>query len=54
MVKVDIQKVLVFNLTGHGLMDMSAYNQFLSGNLVNYAMTDEEVARNIENQNLGF
>ena len=47
-------KVLVFNLTGHGLMDMSAYNQFLSGNLVNYAMTDEEVARNIENQNLGF
>lgn len=30
------QKVILFNLSGHGLMDMSAYDQFLSGNLVNY------------------
>lgn len=29
-------KVILFNLTGHGLMDMSAYDQFLAGNLVNY------------------
>lgn len=26
-------KVLLFNLTGHGLMDMSAYDQYLRGNL---------------------
>lgn len=26
-------KVILFNLTGHGLMDMSAYDQYLSGNL---------------------
>lgn len=29
-------KVIVFNLTGHGLMDMAAYDQYLAGNLVNY------------------
>jgi len=45
-------KVLVFNLTGHGLMDMSAYNQFLSGNLVNYAMSDQEVEDNLKKQNM--
>lgn len=45
-------KVLLFNLTGHGLMDMSAYNQFLSGNLVNYAMSDEEVTENLRKQNM--
>lgn len=27
------RKVLLFNLTGHGLMDMSAYDQYLRGNL---------------------
>lgn len=26
-------KVILFNLTGHGLMDMSAYDQYLRGNL---------------------
>ena len=29
-------KVLLFNLSGHGLMDMSAYDQYLAGNLSNY------------------
>lgn len=40
-------KVLLFNLTGHGLMDMAAYNQYLSGNLTNYAMSQEEVEKNL-------
>ncbi len=30
------EKVLLFNLSGHGLVDMSAYDQYLAGNLVNY------------------
>lgn len=30
------QKTILFNLSGHGLIDMTAYDQFLSGNLVNY------------------
>ena len=40
-------KVILFNLSGHGLIDMSAYDQYLSGNLQNYEVTDEDVARNI-------
>lgn len=28
------EKVILFNLSGHGLMDMSAYDQYLAGNLV--------------------
>ena len=41
------EKVILFNLSGHGLIDMSAYDQFLSGNLQNYEVTDEQVAANI-------
>jgi len=42
------KKVLLFNLTGHGLMDMSAYDQYLRGNLVNYSLSDEEIAKSLE------
>ncbi len=41
------EKVILFNLSGHGLIDMSAYDQYLSGNLQNYELTDEEVAKNL-------
>ena len=39
------QKVLVFNLTGHGLMDMSAYDQYLQGNLINYNLSDADIEK---------
>jgi len=39
------QKVLLFNLTGHGLIDMSSYDQYMHGNLVNYSISDEEITR---------
>ena len=29
-------KVLLFNLSGHGMMDMAAYDQYLAGNLTNF------------------
>lgn len=41
------EKVILFNLSGHGLIDMSAYNQYLSGSLFDVGVTDEEIARNI-------
>ena len=41
------EKVILFNLSGHGLIDMSAYDQYLSGNLQNYEVTDEDVSANI-------
>ncbi|MDO4951220.1 MAG: TrpB-like pyridoxal phosphate-dependent enzyme [Bacteroidales bacterium] len=42
------QKVILFNLSGHGLIDMSAYDQFLAGSLQDFEVTDEDVARNID------
>ncbi len=41
------EKVILFNLSGHGLIDMTAYDQYLSGNLQNYEVTDEQVAENL-------
>ena len=41
------ERVILFNLSGHGLIDMSAYDQYLSGNLQNYELSDEDVAKNI-------
>ncbi len=41
-------KVILFNLSGHGLIDMSAYDQYLSGSLQNYVVTDEDVKKNID------
>ena len=41
------EKVILFNLSGHGLIDMSAYDQYLSGDLRNYEITEEQVAENI-------
>ncbi|MDE5720950.1 MAG: TrpB-like pyridoxal phosphate-dependent enzyme [Paramuribaculum sp.] len=41
------EKVILFNLSGHGLIDMAAYDRYLAGDLANYEVTDEEVAANI-------
>lgn len=42
------QKVLLFCLSGHGLMDMSAYDQYISGSLGNYTISDEDIERNTQ------
>lgn len=39
-------KVILFNLSGHGLIDMSAYNQYIAGDLANYQVSDEMVRQN--------
>lgn len=31
------EKVILFNLSGHGLIDMAAYDQYNNGDLINYA-----------------
>jgi len=41
------KKVILFNLSGHGLVDMSAYDQYLANDLVNYSLSDEEIAANL-------
>ncbi|MCD7974087.1 MAG: TrpB-like pyridoxal phosphate-dependent enzyme [Candidatus Azobacteroides sp.] len=40
------EKVILFNLSGHGLIDMTAYEQYIAGDLINYALTDEDIAKN--------
>ena len=42
------QKTILFNLSGHGLIDMTAYDQYLNGDLRNYTITDEEIQSNLE------
>ena len=42
------EKVILFNLSGHGLIDMTAYDSYLSGDLRNYNITDEEIADSLK------
>lgn len=42
-------KVILFNLSGHGLIDMTAYEQYLNGDLMNYEVSNEEIKKNLEN-----
>ncbi|NQV38033.1 MAG: TrpB-like pyridoxal phosphate-dependent enzyme [Candidatus Marinimicrobia bacterium] len=42
------EKTILFNLSGHGYFDMAAYTNYLSGNLIDHAMTDEEVSENLK------
>lgn len=39
-------KVILFNLSGHGLIDMSAYDQYIAGDLDNYQVSEEMVRQN--------
>jgi tryptophan synthase beta chain len=42
------RKTILFNLSGHGLVDMSAYDQYFAGDLTNHTLSDEELAINID------
>ena len=39
------EKVILFNYSGHGLMDLTGYDAFLSGKLVDYSLPDEELLK---------
>ena len=39
------KKTILFNLSGHGFVDMSAYDSYFSGEMTNYVLTDEELAK---------
>ena len=41
------EKVILFNLSGHGLIDMTAYDQFINGDLRNYDLSDEELEKGL-------
>ena len=42
------EKVILFNLSGHGLIDMASYDKYLAGDLVNYSLTDEDIQKNLD------
>ncbi len=39
------EKVILFNWSGHGFIDLSAYDAYLSGKLEDYVLPDEEVRK---------
>ncbi|MCX5812196.1 MAG: TrpB-like pyridoxal phosphate-dependent enzyme [Proteobacteria bacterium] len=42
------EKVILMNWSGHGIIDLSSYDAYLSGKLVDYAMPDDEIGKLIK------
>ena len=42
------EKVILFNLSGHGLIDMTAYDNYINGDLRNYTLTDEDIQKSLK------
>ena len=40
-------KTILFNLSGHGMIDLYAYDQYFAGNLCNYNLPDEVIAQSV-------
>lgn len=41
------EKTILFNLSGHGLIDMVAYRQYMDGQLTNYEVPQAEIDKNL-------
>ena len=41
------EKVILFNLSGHGLIDMTAYDSYINGDLHNYTLEDSVIQQNL-------
>ena len=39
--------VILFCLSGHGLIDMTAYDTYINGDLRNYTLSDDEIEKNL-------
>lgn len=39
--------MILFNLSGHGLIDMASYDKYLAGDLQDYTLSDTEIAQNL-------
>ena len=42
------EKVIVFNFSGHGLMDLVGYDKYLTGQLSNYELPDDVIKENLK------
>jgi len=41
------QRTVLFNLSGHGLVDLASYDQYFAGDLTNYELTEEDLAKSM-------
>ncbi|MBW2568294.1 MAG: TrpB-like pyridoxal phosphate-dependent enzyme [Deltaproteobacteria bacterium] len=39
------EKVILFNWSGHGLLDLAAYDKYFSGEMKDFVLTDEEILK---------
>jgi len=39
------EKVILFNFSGHGLLDLAGYEKYIAGDLTDFALSDEEMAK---------
>lgn len=44
-----VAKTILFNLSGHGFVDMAAYDSYFSGDLINYELTDADIEKTTAN-----
>jgi len=42
-----VSKTIIFNLSGHGHFDMAAYDNYLSGNLTDFELSNQEIDKNL-------
>jgi tryptophan synthase beta chain len=49
------EKTILFNLSGHGHIDLGAYEKYLEGSIHDYSVTDEQIQQNLKVlDDLGF
>ena len=41
------EKVIIFNMSGHGLMDLVGYEKYFAGELTDYALPEEEMKKSL-------
>jgi len=42
------EKIILFNFSGHGFLDLQAYKEYLEGKLVNYALTEDKIKESLK------
>jgi tryptophan synthase beta chain len=42
------EKVILFNFSGHGLMDLAGYEKFMAGKLTEFSLPDDVLQRSLE------
>jgi tryptophan synthase beta chain len=43
-----VEKTILFNLSGHGLVDMASYDQYFAGNLHDYSVSEEDIKKSLK------